>query len=81
MCALEMFSRTSRDTQATIVKASDLFDSLSQLTTLRCLDISKNRLPHAVCLKLMASLPKLPRLQVLALNQVNLTDDSVDELC
>ena len=60
-------------------KALLLFNSLSSLSTLRCLDLSKNKMPKLIALKMADSLPKLPRLQVLSLSNINLTDDVVEK--
>ena len=54
-----------------------LLGALSNLKTLRCLDLSKNKMPIQVALKMMEVLPRLVRLQTLALSQINLSDDSV----
>jgi len=78
MCNIEMFS--SSPEQAT-VKASLLLGALGNLKTLRCLDLSKNKMPVQVSLKLIEVLPRLPRLHTLALSQVNLTDDVVYQFC
>ena len=58
-------------------KAIQLIQAIGQLTTLRCLDLSKNNFPDSVCLKLIETMPKLPRLQILALSKVNLSDVNV----
>lgn len=76
MCSLGMFNQTQGDFVAE--KAVTLFNSLCSLSTLRCLDLSKNKMPKMVALKMADSLPKLPRLQVLSLSNINLTDDVVD---
>jgi len=71
MCGLDMFG-TSPDQAAP--KVVVLFSSIGQLRSLRCLDLSKNKLPTQVCLKMIETMPRLPRLQTLVLSQVNLTD-------
>ena len=81
MCSLEMFNGPMQQAELAMSKSCELFDSLEQLSTLRCLDLSKNKFPHQVCLKMIKILPRLPRLQMLALCNVNLSDENVYQFC
>lgn len=59
MCNLEMFS-AAPDVAAN--KAMMLLGAIGGLKTLRCLDLSKNKMPVSVLFKLIEVMPKLPRL-------------------
>lgn len=80
MCSLDMFNGQANN-QHLASQADQLFESLQSLDTLRCLDLSKNKLPHNVSIKMMATLPKLRRLQVLSLCNVNLNDENNFQFC
>lgn len=79
LCSLDMF--TDGDEGSMEGPASILFESISKLQSLRCLDLSKNKLPSSLIIKMCSVLPALNRLQVLALSSINMGDESVYQLC
>lgn len=79
LCSLDMFGYAP-DEQV-LPRVNQLITAVSKLSSLRCLDLSKNSFTDTSLLHLFLSLPSLPRLQVLVLSKINLNDLSIFQLC
>lgn len=79
LCNLDFFGYAPND--QVVPTVNHLVTAVSQLTSLRCLDLSKNNFPDSAVLHLIKSMPKLSRLQVLVLSRVNLSDLCVYQFC